>query len=105
MGQYFLRTAFLVGALACTTACTNWDFSKRVIRQGNLNINKNVERLRLGMTKSQVATVMGNSLVSPLFRQDRWDYASTEQIPRQKMQVQSVSLFFDNDRLVKIAHS
>ena len=44
------------------------------IQQGNLIDQDMVNKLELGMTKSQVRFVLGNPLVADTFDQTRWDY-------------------------------
>ena len=44
------------------------------IQQGNLIDQDMVNKLQLGMTKSQVRFVLGNPLVADTFDQTRWDY-------------------------------
>ena len=44
------------------------------IQQGNLIEQDMVDKLELGMTKSQVRFVLGNPLIADTFDQTRWDY-------------------------------
>ena len=91
-----------VGILIALSSCTNLDFSNHTVHQGNLSVNSSAKKLKIGMNKHNVARIMGTSLISPMFRSDRWDYALTTQKPRQEVNVQSVSLWFKNGSLAKI---
>lgn len=98
-----LWTFFLTIALTTLlTHCTSYDFSRRVVTQGNLLPSVKIERLRLGMSKQDVATLMGTSLLSPMFNNDRWDYVNTLRRGSSSPQVRNLSLYFHNGRLVRI---
>ncbi len=94
-------TGAVVLSLALS-ACASLDFSSRTKRQGNLSAVHDVNKLKIGMSKKQVAGIMGTSLIEPLFKLDRWDYTNTTQKPRQKIVIHSVSLYFRNGALSKI---
>ena len=44
------------------------------IYQGNIFSQEMVDQLKPGMTKRQVAFIMGTPLVEDAFHSDRWDY-------------------------------
>ena len=85
--------------------CVSYDFSRRVIQQGNLLPDSKIARLKLGMSKNDVAILMGNSLISPLFNNDRWDYAYTWRRGSGALAIRHVILYFVRDSLVRIEHS
>src|SRR5690606_664321 len=58
-----------------------------------------IDRLKPGMTRSQVAYVMGEPVLRHAFEQDRWDYIYTLQIPGYYNDQKRVSLYFENDVL------
>lgn len=97
-----LRTICICILLMVAAGCTNYDFSNRVIKQGNLNIARNADKLKVGMSKNQVAKIMGTSLVSPMFRMNRWDYVNMVKKPNQASKIQSVSIFFEHDSLSRV---
>lgn len=71
-------------------------------QQGNLFDKASVDALKPGMTKRQVQLVMGSpSVVSP-FDQNRWDYVSSLRRGRGKMDTKDLTLYFENDTLVKV---
>ncbi|WP_446831633.1 outer membrane protein assembly factor BamE [Candidatus Foliamicus sp.] len=47
------------------------------IYQGSIIDPANIEKVELGMTREQVAYVLGTPTVSDPFRSDRWDYVFT----------------------------
>lgn len=85
--------------------CSTVDFTRRVAQQGNLLPQDKISRLKLGMSKEQVAIVMGTSLLSPTFDNNRWDYAYTWRRGQGSFIKKSYSLFFKNDRLTAIEPS
>jgi outer membrane protein assembly factor BamE len=98
-----IKTIFLLlGLILSLTHCSSYDFSRRVVKQGNLVSSAKVNRLKLGMSKDEVAILMGTSLMSPTFNNDRWDYAYTWRKGTDPLKVCSLSLYFHNNALVKI---
>ncbi len=84
------------------THCASYDFSRRVVRQGNLLPESKIERLKTGMSKNDAAILMGTSLLNPVFNNDRWDYAYTYRKGNGPLLVRSVSLYFSHNHLVRI---
>ncbi len=95
----------ITSLLACTlTQCVSYDFSRRIVQQGNLIPNSKIERLKVGMSKEDVAILMGTSLLSPTFNNERWDYAYTWRKGSGSTEIRNVVLYFSNGRLVRIEH-
>lgn len=84
------------------TGCIKHDFTGKVTKQGNLISQQKVQRLKVGMSKQQVAAIMGSSLISPIFRDDRWDYAYSQQKANKPLHIRTLVLHFSHDRLVKL---
>ncbi len=82
--------------------CANYDFSNRIVQQGNILSPKVVDRLSVGMTKEDVAILLGTSLLSSTFNNDRWDYAYTKRKGATTNAVRHLSLYFTNNRLVRM---
>ncbi len=102
-----INAKFLLMCIALTLPlanCASYDFSRRIVQQGNLLKQPLVERLKLGMSKEDVATLLGNSLLSPTFDNDRWDYAYTYRKGSASMKVRNLSLYFKHGALVQIEH-
>jgi outer membrane protein assembly factor BamE len=95
-----LRALLLTLATAATAACGL--VYKVDVNQGNLIEKDMVDSLKPGMTKRQVALVMGTpSILSP-FDQDRWDYAASISRRGADPEVKNLVLFFDDNLLVRI---
>lgn len=72
---------------------------KVTVQQGNVITQKMIDRLKPGMTRSQVAFIMGEPVLRHAFKDDRWDYIYTLQIPGYYDEQKRVSLYFENDVL------
>jgi outer membrane protein assembly factor BamE len=84
------------------TNCTTYDFSRRSVQQGNLLPQTQIAKLHTGMSKDNVAILMGTSLLSPTFNNDRWDYAYTWRKGSDPLAIKSVSLYFSHGVLTRI---
>ena len=102
-----MKTRILISLLTltiCLTSCTSYDFSRHVVQQGNLLPESKIKRLKTGMSKKDVAILMGSSLLSPTFDNNRWDYAYTYRRGNQRNKVRNLRLFFRHGTLIKIKH-
>ena len=72
------------------------------IVQGNAVTKEAVSALRLGMTRMQVADILGSPMLADPFHRDRWDYIFTIRRPGTPAQRLSVVLRFDGDRLKSV---
>lgn len=69
--------------------------------QGNFVSREQVQALREGMTRQQVAEVLGTPLLASVFHSNRWDYVFT--IRRQGVEEKKLRLtvFFEEDLLAR----
>ena len=74
---------------------------KADVQQGNLLDPRNVQQLKPGMSKEQVLALLGSPSVTSPFKQDRWDYVATMQQRGGKVLERSLTLYFNNDTLVR----
>jgi outer membrane protein assembly factor BamE len=93
-----LSIAVLCSLLLAATACS---FSlprvhKVTVQQGNVITQEMIDRLKPGMTRSQVAFVMGEPVVRNSFDDDRWDYIYSLEIPGYYNEQKRVSVYFEN---------
>ena len=72
---------------------------KLTVQQGNVINQDMIDKLRPGMTRSQVAFVMGEPVVRNSFNDDRWDYVYTIELPGVYSTTRTVSLFFVDEQL------
>jgi len=72
------------------------------VQQGNVVTDEMLEKLKPGMTKSQVLFVLGSPLIIDAFRDNRWDYVYVFREKGDLTEQKRLTLFFDNDTLVNI---
>ena len=97
------RTIFsLAAAIAVAmivTSCALPRVYKVTVQQGNVITQKMVDSLKPGMTREQVAYVMGKPVIKNPFDQDRWDYVYTLRVPGVVNDHMKMSLFFTDGLL------
>ena len=94
-----LRTLVLALASLALTACV----FRIDIQQGNLLEDEDVERIEVGMTRSQVQFVLGTPMIADSFHRDRWDYAYYLTRGRSKdVDRRWIVVYFENDRVSRI---
>jgi len=72
------------------------------VQQGNVVTEEMLEKLKPGMTKSQVLFVMGSPLIVDAFRDNRWDYVYLFREKGDLVEQKRLTIFFDDDKLVNI---
>lgn len=72
------------------------------MQQGNVVTEEMVEKLKPGMTKSQVLFVLGSPLIMDAFRDNRWDYVYLFREKGELVEQRRMTVFFDDDVLVNI---
>ena len=72
---------------------------KITVQQGNVITQEMIDRLKPGMSRSQVLFVMGEPVLRNTFNNDRWDYLYTIELPGVLDKQSRLTLFFDNDQL------
>ena len=94
-----LITVILCSALA---ACSTFRFPgvHRInVQQGNVITQQMIDKLRPGMTRSQVRFVLGNAVVDDSLDADRWDYIYAIQIAGNAHIRKVLSVYFVEERL------
>lgn len=72
------------------------------VNQGNLMDQEAIDQLKPGMTKRQVTLLLGSPSVASPFNQDRWDYASTFSRRGGPTAVKNLTLYFEDNLLVRL---
>ena len=75
------------------------------VQQGNTFDEKQLSQLKIGMTQQQVVFIMGTTLLKDPFHKNRWDYLYTFAKNQDKTERRLLTLYFKNNRLVKIDDS
>ena len=93
-------TLFFLGLLLSACSTSNFPGVHRLtIQQGNVITQAMVDKLKPGMTKSQVRYVLGNPMIDDALNSDRWDYVYTVQIPGIDVIQQKLQIYFIDERL------
>ncbi len=94
-----MRVVLLLAGVLLVSACAPY---KMDIRQGNLIRPEAREKLKVGMTRTQVRALLGTPLVEDPFHPDRWDYVYTLEHKREVADSQRMTLYFQGDKLIRI---
>ena len=71
--------------------------------QGNFVSKEQVEALQKGMNRDQVRQVLGTPLVTSVFHEERWDYVFTLKRQGLDPQRRSLTVFYNNDLMDRVA--
>lgn len=75
---------------------------KMEINQGNMVTPEMRHKLKLGMTRLQVQTILGTPLVNDAFHASRWDYVYRLEKKGKLLEKQRMTLYFEGDNLTRI---
>lgn len=73
------------------------------IQQGNVITQETINQLEPGMSKRQVTYLLGTPSLVDTFHQNRWDYIYTLKENAAPMEQKNLTLYFENDKLVRIS--
>ncbi|MDQ2994751.1 MAG: outer membrane protein assembly factor BamE [Pseudomonadota bacterium] len=100
--QRILLSTVVLASLGLT-ACTNTHIGYNVeVQQGNIITAKMANQLRVGMSREQVMSIMGEPVVVCTFNNDRWEYVYTLSKRGHALETKHTTVIFSGDRLVKI---
>ena len=97
-----LRLSLVIVLSASLGACSTFRFPgvhRITVQQGNVITQQMIDKLRPGMTKSQVKFVLGNAVIDHGLENERWDYVYTIQIAGGNTIRKVLALYFVEDRL------
>lgn len=89
----------LMATLILSTGCKL--IYKQNVQQGNAHEQEDLDQLELGMTKKQVAYLLGTPAIHDPFHHDRWDYISMLSRRGGDPVRRLVTLKFENDVLTE----
>lgn len=93
----------IITLIALTLFLTGCAIYKPDVQQGNALSNETVSQLQRGMSKAEVASLLGNPLLQDNFRSDRWDYVFFNgKGGGQQKNKQNLVLIFKNEQLVQV---
>jgi outer membrane protein assembly factor BamE len=74
---------------------------KTPVQQGNILKQEDIDEVKPGMTRQQVAIILGTPTIADPFNQDRWDYINTQKVKGKYKKLKKFSLFFKNNELIR----
>jgi outer membrane protein assembly factor BamE len=93
----------LVLSVFAALLCGCLSVYKAEIQQGNVVTQDMIDKLKPGMTRSQVRFVLGTPLVTDMFHPERWDYYYFLRRANEKtVETQRLTVIFKNDLLLKV---
>lgn len=99
MRSRILLAATVVMLSLCVDACVY----RIDIQQGNLLEQKDIDRVEVGMTKSQVQFLLGTPMVEDSFHRNRWDYTYYFRRGRSRDVTRRwLIVYFDGDKVARI---
>lgn len=75
------------------------------VQQGNIITQEMVDKLKPGMTRSQVRFSLGSPMISDAFHDNRWDYVYRLEQAGRLVEQRKLAVFFEDDKLVRIGGS
>ncbi len=97
-----LTVALGLGACSTVNNTVNRVVYKLPTRQGNVIDQKQLDQLKVGMTRDQVKFVMGTAVATGPFADERWDYIGYYKSPRGEVSERTVTLYFADNKLSKM---
>jgi outer membrane protein assembly factor BamE len=88
----------LIAVLTLNTGCKL--LYKQNVQQGNAHEQEDLDQIQLGMTKKQVAYLLGTPAIADPFHHDRWDYISMLSRRGGEPVRRLVTLTFEDDALI-----
>lgn len=102
IGRTTLKAVALLIAALCLSGCSTYHFPgvhRITIQQGNVVTQTMIDKLKPGMTKSQVRFVMGNPIIDDPLDKGRWNYFYSIQIAGGTVIRRNLQLYFVDGRL------
>jgi outer membrane protein assembly factor BamE len=90
-------------AVLLTVLVTSGCIYRIPVQQGNFLEDKELDQVKLGMTRTQVRYLLGTPMVADPFEKNRWDYVFTfKQGAVTRAQRRHLVVYFADDKVVKI---
>lgn len=100
------RSVLLVSALVLLlSGCSviDWMTYKLPVNQGNIVEQKDVDKLKPGMTRDQVVFVLGQPLAQSSFAADRWEYLYTTRSGHGESTAKRLTVTFNGEALATVS--
>ena len=85
-----------------SAGCSSFSPYKMEIRQGNYITPEMRQKIKVGMSRQQITSVLGSPLVTDAFHANRWDYIYRLEEKGKLVEQQRLTVFFDGDFVSRI---
>jgi outer membrane protein assembly factor BamE len=83
-------------------ACSYLTPYKLEVQQGNIMKADTLSRLKSGMTRDQVARILGTPLLTDIYHADRWDYVHYVRRRGDMQEQRKLTVVFQGERLARL---
>ena len=111
-GQSLIRVVFLIVLIPFTAVISGcgdpfWlpRAHKIEVQQGNILTADSIEAVQAGMSREEVAGLLGVPVILSAFHNDRWDYPFTRGPAGTDIAAKRFSVFFENDIVTETAEN
>lgn len=97
-----MKVVLILSILLLATSCSTFQFPgvyRITIQQGNVISQAMIDKLKPGMTESQVRFILGNPVIDDQLDRESWEYIYTIQISGGKIFRRMLILHFIESRL------
>jgi len=103
----FKNIFILLSSISLISSCANWlpDAHRQSVVQGNEIKQKTLNKIHIGMKKSEITPLIGNPTLKDPFHANRWDYIFRIVPGRNTAKQSRLTLYFKADELIKIDDS
>ena len=110
----YLTVILAIGSCSGSQSSETTGFFKRIfsadtfqlyradIPQGNVLDKDIMTQVKPGISKEQVAYLLGDPILPSMFHEDRWDYTYYIDSLGKKTKFYKLTIFFDKDRVTRI---
>jgi outer membrane protein assembly factor BamE len=88
--------------LVSFSGCSSFSPYKMDIRQGNYITPEMRKKIKVGMSRQQVSSILGSPLVSDVFHANRWDYIYRFEEKTKLVEQQRLTLYFEGEFVSRI---
>lgn len=88
-------------------SCASWlpEAHRQDVTLGNEIKREALDKIHIGMTKTEITPILGNPTLKDPFHANRWDYIYRHVPGRDEARQSRVTLFFEGDKLIRIDDS
>lgn len=97
-----LPQIFLAVLLVLFSGCSSLAPYKMEIRQGNYLTPEMRKKIKIGMSRQQVSSLLGSPLVTDVFHANRWDYIYRLEEKNKLVEGQRFTVYFGGDFVKRI---